>query len=561
MRKFLKIVAILSFMLVGAKSMALSNEQITIGIGQEFESMNPIIQQMAASRYISQMLGHTMVTLGKDWKWTCLLCTEWPTLENGLAKIIEEGGKKKIVVSWEVKAGAKWGDGTPVTGNDFRLGWEIGSSPNVAVGEKQIYTNVEELTVDPVNPKKFITKYRDAQYDFAKNLSQFYPIPAHIERSVWEKTKNEVEAYEKQTSFSTNPLLPGLYHGQYLLKEIKLGSHVTLEPNPHFYGTAPSIKKIVVKLIPDTATLEANLLSGTIDMICEMGLKFDQALALEKRIKQDPALNNKFEVVFKDGVIYEHIDLQLNNPLLKDVRVRKVLLYSINRDKLTQALFENRQKKALEYFHPADPYYTEEVEQYNYDTVKAETLLDEAGWKKAPDGYRYKDGQKLSFSIMTTAQDKTRELVEVFLQSEWKKVGVEVSIKNEPARVFFGETVRKGKYPSMALFAWTSSPDNPPRSILHSENIPTQKNAYSGQNSGSWINAEADKLMVDVYREFDINKRKEMMKKLMQIYMAEVPTLPLYMRAEIAVLPRALKNISVTGHQFYSTYWVEDWKM
>lgn len=540
---------------------ALSNDQLTIGIAQEFESMNPIIQQMSASRYIGQMLGHPLVTLNENWKWVCLLCTEYPTIENGRAKIIEEGGKKKVVVSWEIKANAKWGDGKPVTGHDVKLGWEIGSSPNVAVGEKQIYTNVEAIEVDAANPKKFTTKYGESKYDFAKNMAQFYLIPNHIERAVWEKSKNEVEAYEKQTIFSTSPLTAGLYSGPYLLSNIKLGSHVTLTPNPHFYGKAPVIKKIVVKLIPDTATLEANLLSGTIDMISEMGLNFDQALMLEKRIKQDPVLSKKFDVVFKDGVIYEHIDLQLNNPILKDASVRRALLYAIDRDKLTQALFENRQKKALEYFHPSDPYFTEDVELYNHDPAKAESLLEEAGWKKGVDGYRYKSGQKLGFTLMTTAQDKTRELVEVFLQSEWKKIGIEIAIKNEPARVYFGETVRKGKYPAMALFAWTNMPDNPPRSSLHSENIPTEKNGYSGQNSGGWVNAEADRLLEDVYLEFDINRRKDMMKKLMQLYMTDLPTLPLYMRAEIAVLPKVLKNVNITGHQFYSSYWSENWQV
>lgn len=560
MKKILQMMAILVLLTgFGSSARALSNDQLTIGIGQEFETMNPIIQQMAASRYISQMLGHAMVTMGKAWTWECMLCTELPSLANGLAKVTEEGGKKKLVVSWEIKAGAKWGDGTPVTGHDFKLGWEIGSSANVAVGEKEIYTKVESLEVDAANPKKFITKYREPNYDFVQNLAQLYPVPAHIERAVWEKTKNEVEAYEKQTSFSTSPLLPGLYHGQYLLQDIKLGSHVTLVPNPHYYGSAPHIKKIVVKLIPDTATLEANLLSGTIDMICEMGLKFDQALALEKRLKQDPALNSKYEVVFKDGVIYEHIDLQLRNPMLQDVRVRQALLYGINRDKLTQALFENRQKKAIEFFHPADPYFTENVPQYAFDPAKAESLLDEAGWKKGADGYRYKEGAKLAFPIMTTAQDKTRELVEVFLQSEWKKIGIELTIKNEPARVYFGETVRKGQYPAMALFAWTSNPDNPPKAQLHSHNIPTEKNGYSGQNSGGWANAEADQLMENVYGEFDIEKRKTMMHRLMQIYMTDIPTIPLYMRAELAVLPKALKNITITGHQFYSTFWVEEW--
>ena len=55
----------------------------------------------------------------------------------------------------------------------------------------------------------------------------------------------------------------------------------------------------------------------------------------------------------------------------------------------------------------------------------------------------YKDGKKLSLPLMTTAGNKTRELVQSFLQKEWKSIGIDVPIKNQPAKVYFGETVKK----------------------------------------------------------------------------------------------------------------------
>lgn len=546
-------------MLCTSNAHAGSNAELRIGIDQEFENLNPVIHQMSATSYIMYAVQHPLVSMTPDGKWQCWLCVEFPTLENGLAKIIDEGGKKKIVVNWEIKPNAKWADGAPVTGNDVKLGWEIGSSPNVSVGEKEVFTYIEDIKIDPQNPKKFVMKYNVAHYDFAY-LGTFYLLPDHIERVVWEKTKNVVGDYEKQTKYATDSTNPGLYDGPYRVTEIVLGSHVIAEPNPGFYGDKPKIQKLIFKLIPDSATMEANLVSGTIDMICEIGIKFDQALAMDKRFKADLSLGQKYKVVFQDGVIYEHIDLQFKNPILKDLNVRQALMYALDRDKLVQALFEGRQKKAIHNIDPRDPYYTEDVPQYSYDPQKAETLLDAAGWKKGPDGLRYKDGQKLSLMIMSTAQDKTRELVEVYLQQLWKKVGIELTIKNEPARVYFGETVRKGLYPAMAMFAWTSNPDNPPRAQLTSSQIPTEKNGYSGQNSGGWSNAVADKNLDAVYDEFDINKRKEMMKTSLQEYTRDVPVIPLYYRAEIVVVPTNLKGYVVTGHQFYSTLGAEHWE-
>lgn len=537
-----------------------SNKQLTIGITQEFENLNPIIFQMAASSYIYYMASHPLVAIDQDWKWQCWLCTTLPTLENGLAKIIDEKGTKKLHVSWELKPTATWGDGTPVTAQDVKLSWEIGLSPNVSTGSKETYQRIEAINIDPKDPKKFTIVYKEIRYDYFQ-LGTLYIVPAHIEGPIFAKTKNQQGAYEKQTAYNTNPTNPGLYNGPYTVKEIKLGSHVIFDRNPKYYGQKPAIDRVVMKLIPNTQTLESNLMSGTIDMISELGMSFDQALAFEKRVARDKGLQSRFSVLYADGMIYEHIDFNLRNETLADKRVRQALLYAVDRDKLTTALFENRQKKALSMIHPRDIYYTENVSKYEYSKEKALKLLEEAGWKKGSSGFLEKDGKRLSLTLMTTSQNKTRELVQVFLQEEWKKLGVEISINNEPARVFFGETVKKGAYPALAMFAWVSSPDNPPRSTLHSKEIPTQANGWNGQNSGAWANKRVDQLLEDIFKEFDAQKRKVMMEEVQKIYTDEVPVMPLYMRADVSVIPANLKNFKMSGHQFYSTLNIDKWTL
>jgi peptide/nickel transport system substrate-binding protein len=556
----MKLALILLTLIAAAPARALSNEQLTVGISQEFETLNPLIAQMAASTYMYYTVGRPITALNAKWEWTCVLCKELPSLEKGSAKVINEGGKKKMLVSFEIIPEAKWGDGTPLTARDFAFSVEVGKSPKVSVGGKDTFEKIEAVQIDPANPKKFTLKLSEARYDFVQ-FGSIALLPVHLEGPVWEKSKNETGAYEKQTKYSTDSLNPGLYAGPYVVKEIKLGSHVLVEANPHFYGKKPAIKKIVFRLIPNTQTMEANLLSGTIDMISELGIAFDQALALEKRVKRDAALKSKINVVFREGMVYEHIDLNLRNPIFKDIRVRKALMHAIDREKLTQALFEGRQKPALHNIHPLDPYYTDQVAKYDFDMTKAAALLDEAGYKLGADGVRAKDGKKLSLVFMTTAQNKTRELVQVFLQEEYKKLGVAVQIKNEPARVFFGETVRKGAFPHLAMFAWVSSPDSPPLSTMHSKNIPTAKNAFSGQNSGAYSNKEVDSALDKIFTEFDFNKRKALMATLQKRYAEDLPVIPLYLRSEIAVAPASLSGYEITGHQSYSTLSVENWDL
>lgn len=536
-----------------------SSKQLTIGIAQEFEILNPVIAQMNGSLMISHAVSHPLVSIDADWNWKCWMCKTLPTLENGLARRVQEGGKEKLVVDWEIIENAKWGDGTPVTGQDILTTWEIGRSPNVAVGEKDLYMRIESITIDPKNPKKFSMKFAQARYDYYQ-LGTFYIVPAHIEGPIFEKSKGTPGLYEKQTAYNTNPTQPGLYSGPYVVKEIKLGSHVMLERSPTFYGKPAGIERIIYKYIPDTATLESNLLSGTIDMICEVGIKLDQALQLEARLKSQPELGKKFQVNYRDGITYEHIELNLRNPILADLKVRQALLHAIDRKGLTQALFKGRQLPALHVIHPLDVYYTEDVPKHEFDKKVAERLLDEAGWKRVgSDKVRSKGGEKLSLSLMTTAQDKSRERVQVYLQQSWAEIGIDLKIKNEPARVFFGETVRKAAFPAMAMFAWISSPDNPPRSLYHSSEIPSAQNNYSGQNVSGWSNKVVDETLDKILGEFNLDKRREMMKTVLQEYAREIPVLPLYYRVEISVTPTSLAGFRMTGHQFVSTMSIQDW--
>jgi peptide/nickel transport system substrate-binding protein len=199
------------------------------------------------------------------------------------------------------------------------------------------------------------------------------------------------------------------------------------------------------------------------------------------------------------------------------------------------------------------------VVRYEYDPTKAGKMLDEAGWKMGSRGYREKNGQKLSLNIMTTAGNKTRELVQVFLQEQLKKVGVELTVNNVPARVLFGEVTPKRQFPSLVMFAQTATPENVPASVMHSRQIPTKENGYGGQNYGGWKNKRNDEILDLVPSELDLGKRKALMAEQQKIFSEDLPHFPLYMRADVVVLPTNLKGYRMTGHLVLPSSWAEQW--
>ena len=160
---------------------------------------------------------------------------------------------------------------------------------------------------------------------------------------------------------------------------------------------------------------------------------------------------------------------------------------------------------------------------------------------------------------MSTAGNRSRELVEQVLQSYWRAVGIDVKIRNQPARVLFGETISKRKFTGLAMFAWLSAPESLPRSTLHSQSIPTRENNWSGQNYTGFKNQLMDQLIDSIEIELEKEKRKKLWGQLQRLYAEQLPAIPLYFRANSFIVPKWLKGIKPTGHMFTSTNWVEDW--
>jgi peptide/nickel transport system substrate-binding protein len=525
--------------------------ELRIGITQFPSTLNPIIESMLAKSYVLAMTRRPVVAYDQDWQLICMLCTALPTIENGLAATerLADGGEG-IAVTYTIHPRATWGDGVPVTTEDVVFTWEVGRHPKSGVSGFDFYRRI--LSIDTIDDKTFTVHVDRITFDY-NTSGGFTLLPAHIERPIFEADPVE---YRNRTTFDVEPTNPGLYFGPYRIVDLVSGSHMVLAPNETWYGTPPAFDRVVVRVIENTTALEANLLSGAIDMIAgELGLTIDQALAFEKRH------GGRYRVSYKPGLIYEHLDLNLDNPILADRRVRRALVYALDQEAISRQLFEGRQPVAKTSVSPLDWIASDDVPDYPYDPARAAALLDEAGWTVIEDGIRHNTaGEPLALEIMTTAGNRSRELVQQVLQSQWREAGFDVRIRNEPARVFFGETVSKRRFTGLAMFAWISSPENVPRTTLHSEQIPSADNSWGGQNYTGFRNAQMDALIDAIEIELDRDKRKDLWHRLQKLYAEELPVIPLYWRANTYVLPMWLEGVRPTGHQGTTTLWVEEWR-
>ena len=527
-----------------------SAAELRIGVTQFPSTLNPLIDSMLAKSYVLAMTERPLTAFDQNWELVCVLCVELPTIENGLAKPETlPDGKQGIAVTYKIHPKAAWGDGTPVTTRDLVFTWEVGRHPKSGVSDLETFRRI--LKIDISDDKTAVLHVDRITFDY--NSFGLVLLPEHIERAIFEA---DPEAYRTRTAFDADPANPGLAFGPYRIVELEPGAHIVLEPNETWWGKKPAFERVTIRIIEKTTALEANLLSGAIDMIAgELGLTLDQALAFERRH------GDRFDITFKPGLIYEHLDLNLDNPLLADMRVRRALIHALDRAAISKQLFAGRQPVAQSSVSPLDWIHDESTPAYGYDPARAKTLLDEAGWSVLKDGARHNAaGERLTLELMTTAGDRTRELVEQVLQSQWRQVGIDVRIRNEPARVFFGETVSKRKFTGAAMFAWLSAPESVPRTTLRSDQIPTQENNWSGQNYTGFRNAEMDALIDAIEGELDRKKRKALWARFQWLYAAELPVIPLYWRAQAYILPKWLGGVRPTGHLGTTTMWIEEWQ-
>jgi peptide/nickel transport system substrate-binding protein len=511
-------------------------EQLAIGITQYPSTFHPNIDSMAAKSYVLGFARRPLTVHDPEWELACQLCDTVPSLQNGLAeRETTPDGRPGLRVTWRLREGLRWGDGTPVTSEDLRFAWEAGRAFETGFGGAEFYRSAYEAIVP--DARSITLRFDRVTFDYAA-AGDFQPLPAHIERARWEPTN------------------PGLWNGPWRIAAVQPGASVMLEGNPAWTGPQPGFRRIVVRTIENTAALEAQLLAGQIDMIAgELGLALDQAAALQRRS------GNRFRFEYKPGLIYEHLDLNLDNPILADRRVRQALMLAIDRPQIIQRLYEGKQPLAHSIVNPLDGMHDEAVRQWPFDLARARALLEEAGWRPGPDGIRRNAaGERLVLDFMTTAGNRPREAVQQVVAGMWRQAGVEARIRNEPPRVLFAETLSKRRFTGAALFAWISSPENVPRSTLHSDEIPRAERNWSGQNFPGFRNAEMDALIEAIPLELELEKRRPLWHRLQAIYAEELPALPLWFRADAHVWPSWLEGVRPTGHLNPSSLWAEEWR-
>jgi peptide/nickel transport system substrate-binding protein len=524
---------------------------LTIGISQFPSGLHPYFDPEVVKGYILGFAIRPVTAFDASWTNHCMLCTELPTLENGGVTLESRAnGLPGMAIHLTLRDDQFWGDGTPVTSADVAATAKIGGNPASGFPDVRTWGRIER--VDIIDAHHVVLHLDEvwALYDRIPTL-----LPAHIEGVVADKAATPGE-YLRNTTYNRAQTTAGLYNGPYRISGYESGSQIVLERNAYWKGQAPPFKQIVIRGILNTAALQANLMSGDIDLAPEsIGLTIDQVLALQE---QNP---DKFDYVFHDTLTFSHIDFQLDNPMLKDVRVRRAMLMGIDRKAIVDRIYKGRAEVASGTVPSGDPMAAHDIPTVAYDPKAARALLAEAGWTPGPDGIcRNPAGERLSVVFQTGAGIKLSELIEAVIQNQLKAVCVDTTISNEPFRTLFGETMRKRLFKGLSFYSWTFSLSYPLRQLYHSTAIPAEANNFAGSNYMDWHNPTVDAAIAVTENELDAGKRRKAWSDLQHAYAADLPSLPLYFPTQGLPVPKWLHGYVPTGITSYPPLYVETWR-
>ncbi|MBK3495056.1 nickel ABC transporter, nickel/metallophore periplasmic binding protein [Viridibacillus sp. YIM B01967] len=321
--------------------------------------------------------------------------------------------------------------------------------------------------------------------------------------------------------------------GPWVLSEYKKNEFAVFERNEQYWGTKPQVDKVIVKVITDGESRVLAFEKKELDFIFGNGVISQDSFQFLKD-------SGKYETKLSEPTATRTLLFNTNKEATKDHKVRLALNYAFNKKAVIDNIFYGMEQKADTLFPPVLDYTKINIDPYEYDTEKAEQLLDEAGWKKVEGKpFREKDGKELQLEFLFNSTDNIQKSIAEFVQGDFRKLGIDIKLTSQETTTFW-TTAFQGKYDLLFTSTWAVPFD--PHSYLasittDSENGGPDYTALLGLPEKK----EIDKKIKKVLLTTDEKERKKLYTDILTTLHDQAVYLPISFQSNIAVYH---KNIS-----------------
>lgn len=434
---------------------------------------------------------------------------------------ISDDGKEYI---FKLNKNAKWSNGDPVTADDFVWSWKriltasLGSQyPDMLyylVGAYE-YHNGQIDNFDKVGVKALDTHTLKVNL---KNPTPFF-IGLLSHYSTWPVHKETVLKHGDIDDRNGEWTRPGNFvcNGPFQLKTWELNNKIVVEKNPHYYDASMvRLNEIHYYPVSNVMTEDRMFRAGQLHLTSSMPTQKCPIYIEEKNpnLKIDPYM----------GTYFYRINTE--NETLSDVRVRKALAYSIDRQLLVDKVTQCGQIPAYSFTPPGSNGYQPSTE-IPYDPVLAKQLLAEAGYSS--------DNPFPKLEILFNTNEGHRK-VALAIQQMWQnELGIEVELVNQDWKVYLSREM-VGDF-QISRAGWIGDYEDPNTFL-------DLMRPNRGNNKTGWENMEFDALVEEANTINDQEKRYELLNEAEKILIDNMPIIPLYTYVRVYQLSPDVKGFN-----------------
>jgi len=315
--------------------------------------------------------------------------------------------------------------------------------------------------------------------------------------------------------------------GPYRFVRMQADDRVELAPFSGYFAGAPRNAGVILRVIPDDTMRGLELQTGALDVVIN-----DLAPDIVRALQQD----GRLQVVTSPGLDYAYVGINLRDPVLADVRVRRALGMGVNSAAIIEHLRRRLAVPATGIIPPMSWAYAPDVAPTPYDPAQARRLLDEAGHPD-PDGDG--PGPRLRLTLKTSTAEFVR-LQATVIQQDLARIGVAVDVRAYEFATLYAD-VLKGRFQLFTLqWVGVSDPDML-RRVFHSAQMPP-----AGFNRGFFTDPQVDALIDEATRTADLSTRTARYVEVQHRIAAAAPYVGLWTKVNVAVTQPWIHGLHLT---------------
>lgn len=483
--------------------------------------------------------------------WRPQLAVATPSLEAGTWRLLPDGRMETL---WTLRPNILWHDGAALTTADLLFTFTVFKDPGIpsAAAGRPLMESAEAL-----DHQTLIIRWRQTFVD-AHQGGIGAILPRH---------RLEEPYHGDREAFLASPLhtteFVGL--GPYRLTRWERGVELEAVRFDSYYQGRPPLDRVIVRFIGDPNTMVANALSGAVDVVLPTGGTGDIDAALEVK-RQWEGTGNQVRVDLKPQ--FEQLEIQHRPDYARPVNgltnrlVRQAFYHAIDRPTLAEVMTHGLGFVADSWISPTNPLRREveaSIPSFPYNLGRARDLLAEAGWVRpdasgrpdlsgrGPDGVLVHSTSGERFDIEIRANQGPGSEREISAIADgWKAIGAQVSLVTIPP-------ARQGdrEYESTRPGVFVTSPSAERMWIdrLHTNQITTAANRWTGRNRGGYVNPRVDALLDALNAAIDPRQRIALHRELLQEQMGDVALFPLYWEVSPVLMLKGVRGPKVVRNE------------